>query len=112
MKLNNHVPHKLKKRVLKKLRGRQWQEEYVSVDYYKLIKIFKDDQRVCRSAYQYLLKRLRVKGAIYNISMESFTGYLSGDFVWDNHPQGHDFWRRLDEWVWEHYKGFYNGLNI
>ncbi|QIW91664.1 hypothetical protein vBAbaMD22_151 [Acinetobacter phage vB_AbaM_D22] len=85
MKLNNHVPHKLKKRVLKKSGSKPNR----SVSYYRLIKSAKI---VDKKAYRYLLDRLRIREVLNDEENHGFTGNLIGDFTWSQTPYGGAYW--------------------
>ncbi|UJE34797.1 hypothetical protein vBAbaPP1_06 [Acinetobacter phage vB_AbaM_P1] len=97
MKLNNHVPHKLKKRILKK---RVQESRYeASVKYYELLKLVKS---INIEAYRYLVQRLRIRGVLNDKENQSFTGFLMRDFTWSSTPQGPAYWARLDSRVLNH----------
>lgn len=91
----NHVPHKLKKRVLKK----GGSNENRSVSYYNLIKVAKI---VDKKAYHYLLNRLRVHGILKDVENNGFTGRLMGDFIWSKTPYGCSYWASVDSGILNH----------
>lgn len=113
MQLNNHVPHNLKKRYLKKHEGKvriHANIPYIpTLGYYELINIFKNDDRVDRGAYRYLQKRLRMKH-VNKSKVQAFSGKLSCDFIWDNSEDGHSYWSRLNGWVSQEYPDFNSRL--
>ena len=99
MKLNNHVPHKLKKRVLKKaydLNGNVFQNSH---KYYETLKIAK---MVNRKAYKVLKERLRIRGILKMHEEESFTGRVIAEFRWNGTPEGVGFWSKADKEILEH----------
>lgn len=109
MRLNNHVPHNLKKRYLKKHEGKIIVHRNVlytpTAFYYKLIDILRKDVRVEREAHRYLQKRLRLKH-VNKSKVQAFSGKLSCDFIWDDSEYGHSYWSRLNGWLHEEYPYF------
>ena len=111
MKLNNHVPHCLKKRTLKRIwngkgskkpkcRGILSVMRQPSYRYHELLKLMKD---VSPEAYRYLSNRLRVRG-IVNDRYQSFQGKIVNDFVWSRTPQGGALWNMAEDISYEYFK--------
>lgn len=94
----NHVPNKLKKRVLKK-KGIPYGHYESSIQYYQTLKIVKG---LDIEAYHYLLNRMRVYGILKQKEDHSFTGRLIADISWGSSPQGGVYWARLDSRVLQH----------
>ncbi|AJK27104.1 hypothetical protein BJD49_gp001 [Acinetobacter phage vB_AbaM_phiAbaA1] len=124
MKLNNHVHNRLKKRYLKKHRGRMicrlrsinMQPSY---KYYQLIKIFESNPVVEDDVSRFLKRRLRIRGTMpcreidrneYGETMldEDFTGDLIYDFLWSEAEGGLEYWKRMEDWLSKHYPEFYS----
>ncbi|QQV88703.1 hypothetical protein Liucustia_03 [Acinetobacter phage Liucustia] len=95
---NNHVPHKIKKRIMKKadsiINQRVVDIFWRNVRYYNTIKMVKS---LDAEAGRYLEKRLRQKNVITkDANNNAFTGSLMFDFVWSKTPQGMQFWNEVD----------------
>lgn len=117
MKLNNHVPHRLKKRTLKliwngkgskvpKSKGILSVMRQPSYRYHELLKLMKD---VSQEAFRYLSKRLRIRG-IVNDRYQTFQGKIVNDFVWSRTPQGAAFWKTAEDVAREYFKEKDSGM--
>lgn len=117
MKLNNHVPHRLKKRTLKliwngkgskvpKSKGILSVMRQPSYRYHELLKLMKD---VSPEAFRYLSKRLRIRG-IVNDRYKTFQGKIVNDFVWSRTPQGAAFWKTAEDVAREYFKEKDSGM--
>lgn len=110
MKLNNHVPHRLKKRTLKRVwngkggkkpksRGILSSMRQPSYRYHELLKLMKV---VSPEAFRYLSNRLRIRGII-NDRYQTFQGRIINDFVWSRTPQGAAFWNSAEDVAYQHF---------
>lgn len=103
MKLNNHVPHRLKKRTLKrvwKFGALTFKRNQPSYRYYELMDLMKN---LNSEAYRHLKSRLFIRGVLNN-KMQQFKGRILEDFIWTNTPQGGKFWSIAESLSYDFFK--------
>lgn len=101
MELVNHVPHKIKKRILKKKdKAGNGEWSYCNYRYYQTMDIVKS---IDLEGYRHLKNRLRLKHVLgQHTSNQAFTGMLMADFIWFDTPQLGKYWSEMDEQVLKH----------
>ncbi|AYD82402.1 hypothetical protein Aci011_003 [Acinetobacter phage vB_AbaM_B09_Aci01-1] len=103
MKMNNHVPHRLKKRTLKrvwKFGSATFKRNQPSYRYYELMDLMKN---LNPEAYRHLKSRLFIRHAL-NSGIHHFKGRILDDFVWHRTPQGSRFWGMAEDLAYEYFK--------